>query len=105
MRCGLQSICFSRIAANAAHTVASAEVPKAPGLPCPLSAKSRQVTQAKCSLGKVRPPLFLVVQDALDLLEVVEVMAGHHMQDALDGLRAALGVHAVVPPLFRLQRF
>jgi hypothetical protein len=52
----------------------------------------------------IRPTLLFVVQDALDLLEVVEVMAGHHMQDALDGLLAALGVHAVMLPLFRLQR-
>ena len=32
-------------------------------------------------------------------------MAGHHVEDALDGFFAALGVHAVVFPLFGLERF
>ena len=41
-------------------------------------------------------------EDALDLLEVVEVVAGHHVKDALDGFFAAFGVHAVMLPLFRL---
>src|ERR1035438_2745315 len=44
-------------------------------------------------------------QDALDLLQVVKVVAGHHVQDALDSFLAAFGMHAVMLPLFRFQRF
>jgi hypothetical protein len=49
--------------------------------------------------------LLFPLQDAFDLLEVIEVVTGHHVQDALDGFLAALGVHPVVLPLFRFQRF
>jgi hypothetical protein len=47
--------------------------------------------------------LLLGRENALDLLEVIEVVAGHHLQDTLDGLRTAFGVHAVVLPLLRIE--
>src|ERR1700722_9542878 len=43
------------------------------------------------------------LEDAFDLLEVIDVVARHHVQDALDGFFAALGVHAVMFPLLGLQ--
>jgi hypothetical protein len=54
------------------------------------------------AFAAIRSALLSLLQDALDLLEVVEVVAGHHVQDALDGFFAALGVHAVMLPLFGL---
>jgi len=38
------------------------------------------------------------------LLEVIEVVASEHADDVFDGFLAALGMHAVVFPLFRRER-
>jgi hypothetical protein len=40
-------------------------------------------------------------ENALDLLEVIEVVARKQAHDVFDGFLAALGMHAVVFPLFR----
>src|SRR5215470_15461302 len=50
-------------------------------------------------LGRMRP------QDSLDLLEVIDVVAGQHAHVMLDGFLATLGVHAVVLPLLRREGF
>jgi hypothetical protein len=44
-------------------------------------------------------------QNALDLLQVIEVVAGEHANDVLDRFLAALGMHAVMLPLFGRERF
>src|SRR6267154_2790149 len=41
----------------------------------------------------------------LDLLHVIDIVPGHHLDDALDGLHTPLGMHAVMFPLLSRQRF
>src|ERR1700680_4030532 len=43
--------------------------------------------------------------DPLDLAQVIEIVSRHHPNDVLDGLNVPLGVHSVVLPLVRPQRF
>ena len=45
------------------------------------------------------------LQDGFDLVEMVEVVAGHHVEEALDAFFAAFGVQAVMFPLFGLEGF
>ncbi len=44
-------------------------------------------------------------QDALDLVDVVDIVSGDHADDVLDGFLAALGMLAVVLPLIGRKRF
>src|ERR1700722_3931233 len=43
------------------------------------------------------------LEDEFDLLQMIDVMARHHVQDALDGFLAAFGMQAVMFPLLGLQ--
>ena len=45
--------------------------------------------------------LFFGGEDALDLLDVIHIVAGEHSDDCFNGFFAALGVDAVVLPLVR----
>ncbi len=60
--------------------------------------------RASLRLIGLRLLLRLWREDPLDLLEVVEVVPGHHVEDSFDGFFATLGVHAVMLPLLWLQR-
>ena len=44
-------------------------------------------------------------QDALDLVEMVDIMSSHHAHDVFDGFLAALGMLAMVLPLLGRKRF
>jgi len=48
---------------------------------------------------------FLSGEELLELFDVVEVVAGHHADEMLDGFLAALGVHAEVLPLLGREGF
>src|ERR1700693_6128905 len=47
----------------------------------------------------------LLPEDAFDLAQVVDVVAGEHVRDVLDGFLAALGVHSILFPLLGGQGF
>ena len=47
--------------------------------------------------------LFFASKDCGDLLQVVEVVPGHHGRKAFDGFLAALGMNAVMLPLLRRE--
>src|SRR5258708_29357875 len=48
---------------------------------------------------------FCWLQDALDLVDVVDIMSGYHADDVLDGFLTALGMLAVLLPLIGGKRF
>jgi hypothetical protein len=51
--------------------------------------------------GVLTPPR----ENALNLFEVIDVVARQHLHDALDGFLAALGMHAVMLPLLGREHF
>src|SRR6266853_433187 len=79
------------------------------------SINPRSTTKPVCIVSKVflRSELstldcqlltLLCPKDPLDLLRMIDVVPGHHLNDPLEGLFATLGVHAVVFPLVRRER-
>jgi hypothetical protein len=44
-------------------------------------------------------------ENGFDLAEVIQIVAGHHLQKLLDAFFAAFGVHTELLPLLGLQRF
>jgi hypothetical protein len=59
--------------------------------------------ESNCWLGQNswEAGLFLWLEDTLDLLEVVDVVAGDHLCEPFDGFFAALGMHSEKLALFR----
>jgi hypothetical protein len=58
------------------------------------------------SLGRYRHSQYLFLlgaQDALNLLEMIEVVSCEHADDRFDGFRTSLIVYAVVLPLLRRE--
>src|SRR5260370_32963584 len=51
------------------------------------------------------PPPSLRSKDALDLLDMVDVVSGYHADDVFDRFLSALGMLAVELPLIRRKRF